>query len=397
MVAEALWAQTAAKEAVKLAQDLVRIPSPVGEELALGEYLAEYLQELGLSVTTRDVHHGRMNVVALLPGTESDSIGLLFHGHMDTIPFLGMDDPLSGDIQDGHIWGRGSVDQKGGLAAAIMALRMLKEASVPLRKGVAFAAVVDEESEHRGSYALVDDRIKADFAIVTEPSDLQVIIGHKGTVPARVTVHGRQAHGSTPWLGTNAIEHATRVIEALGREQPQVVDVPGLGKIQGSVNIGLIRGGSAYNNVPDRCELWLDQRTVPGESQATVLARIESILDELAAADPEFRGEVVIDRPDWHWPRIRERGLNPAATLYENPLSSALRNAHRQVTGREAELGYNNGYLDMDFLVNDLGITTLNYGPGEDALCHTDEERLRIDHLLTAVRVYALTAFQLCA
>ena len=383
--------------AVQLAQDLVRIPSPVGEESALGEYLADYLYKLGLSVSTRDVHQGRLNVTALLPGTESDSIGLLLHGHMDTIPLLGMADPLSGEIKEGCIWGRGSVDQKGGLAAAITAMQLLKEMPVALRKGVALAAVVDEESEHRGSYALVDDPIQADFAIVTEPSDLQLIIGHKGTVPARITVHGRQAHGSTPWLGTNAIEHATRVVEALGRVHPQAVDVPGLGRIQGSVNIGLIQGGSAYNNVPDRCELWLDRRTVPGESQATVLAEITAILDRLAANDPEFRGEVVVDRPDWHWSRIRERGLNPSATLHENPLASALRKAHRRVTGREVELGYNNGYLDMDFLVNDLGIPTLNYGPGEDALCHTDEERLRIDHLLTAVRVYVLTALELCA
>jgi acetylornithine deacetylase/succinyl-diaminopimelate desuccinylase len=382
-------------EVIQLTQDLVRIPSPVGEERALGEHLAAYLRAMGLEVSVRDVHDGRLNVVGILPGEQAGEIALLFHGHMDTIPFLAMPDPLSARVEDGQIWGRGSVDQKGGLAASILAIRALAEARVPLRKGVAVAAVVDEESEHRGSYALVDDGFRADFAIVTEPSDLQLIVGHKGTVPARITVLGKTAHGSTPWLGINAIERAARLVGALSKIEPRAVDVPGVGRMQGTLNVGLVNGGTAYNNVPNRCEVWIDRRTVPGESQATVLAEIRSVLAEQATADPQFRAEVEVARPDWRWPRIKERGLNPSATLGENALTLALGEAHRQVTGEPPVPAYNHGYLDMDFLVNDLGIPTVNYGPGEDALCHTDEEHLSIAHLLAATRVYALTALAL--
>jgi acetylornithine deacetylase/succinyl-diaminopimelate desuccinylase family protein len=384
------------QELVDLAADLIRFASPVGEEQALGRHLASYLAAMGLVVSVREVDRGRSNILAVLPGGEQDHVGLLFHGHMDTIPFLHMADPLSGEIIEGHIWGRGSVDQKGGLAAAIAAIQALSESRVPLRKGVALAAVVDEESEHRGSYALAEDGIKADLAIVTEPSDLQLMIGHKGTVPARITVHGRQAHGSTPWLGTNAIEHAARVVDALARLESKSLEVPGIGRIQGSVNIGLIQGGTAYNNVPDRCDIYLDRRTVPGEDQASVLTEIQAILDDLAAADPKFSARVQIDRPDWTWPAIKARGLNPAVTLGETPLTRVLAAAHEQVTGQALEVGYYNGYLDMDFLVNDLSIPTVNYGPGADELSHTDEERLDVSQLLAAARVYALAAWKLC-
>jgi len=364
-----------------------------------GEFLAARMADMGLAVTVRDVHDGRLNVLATLPGHDmglAHATGLLFHGHTDTIPFLDMANPLSGQVKEGHIWGRGSVDQKGGLAAAIMAVQALARARVPLRKAVAIAAVVDEESEHRGSYALVDDGLPAECAIVTEPSDLSLIVGCKGTVPARIALQGRLAHGSTPWLGISAIEHAARVVQALGRIEPRAVDVPGVGRIRGSANVGLIRGGTAYNNVADRCELWLDRRTVPGESQASVLAEIQAIFDDLAAAGPTIRGQVDVARPDWKWQRIRQRGLNPAATLGDNPLTAAVGEAHRQVTGSVPEVAYSDGYLDMDFLVNDLGIPTINYGSGEESLCHTAEGRLRVAQLLAATRVYAKAALALC-
>ena len=382
---------------VSLAQEMVRIPSPNGQERALGEWLAARMAAMGMAVTVRDVHQGRLNVLAELPGRDGGPAGLLFHAHIDTVPVMGMPDPYSGHLVDGAIWGRGAVDQKGGLAAAIAAIGALAQARLTLRKGVALAAVIDEESEHRGSFSLVEDCIQAEAAIVTEPSDLQLIVGHKGTVPARITLLGIQAHGSTPWLGINAVEHAARVVEALGRLEPRGVDVPGVGTVRGTVNIGLIQGGTAYNNVPDHCDVWIDRRTVPGETQASVLAELGDLLVGLAESLPGFRGSVEIDRPDWKWPIIRQRGLNPSATLGDNPLTRALREAHCHVTGRPPERAYHNGYLDMDFLVNDLGIPTVNYGPGEETLCHTLEERLDVAQLTAAARVYALTAQALCA
>ena len=376
------------------AQELVRIPSVTGDERAAALFVAETCERAGLQVSVRDVHGDRPNVLATWPG-ESGAIGLLFHGHTDTVPFLGMHDPTSGEIEDGYIWGRGSVDQKGGLAAAVMAVLALARSGVRLAKGVAVAAVIDEESEHRGSAALVDDGLRADCAITTEPSDLRMLVACKGTAPIRIRFTGVLAHGSNPWLGVNAVEMAARTVTALKELKLKTVEVPGVGTMRASINFGLIQGGTAYNNVADSCSLWLDRRLVPGETQAVALAQVRKVLARLAADDPTFKAEAEIARPDWKWERIRERGLKPALTPPDSPVARAVAAAHQAVTGQAVEVGYTHGYNDGDFLINDLGIPTVNYGPGESARSHTVEERLRVDHLLAAVRVYVHAALRM--
>ena len=379
------------QEVLEFTQKLVQIPSVNGEEAAAADLIAGTCERAGLRVHMRDVYDGRPNVLAIWPG-ESDAIGLLFHGHTDTVPFLDMRDPTSGELADGYIWGRGSVDQKGGLAAAVMALLALARSETRLQKGVAVAAVIDEESEHRGSMALVDDGLQADCAIVTEPSDLRLLVAHKGTAPIRIRFTGVLAHGSNPWVGVNAVEMAARTIMALKELELRSVELPGIGTMRASFNVGLIQGGTAYNNVADSCTLWLDRRMVPGETQAMALAEVNEVLARLAADDPTFKAETEIARPDWKWDRIRERGLNPSLTSPDSPVARAVAAAHQAVTGEAVDIGFTHGYNDGDFLVNDLGIPTVNYGPGEGFRSHTVEEQLRIDHLLTATRVYLYTA-----
>lgn len=379
---------------VEFAQALIRVPSVTGAERAAALLVAETCERAGLEVTMRKVHGERPNVLAIWPGA-SPTIGLLLHGHTDTIPFLDMRDPTSAALEDGVIWGRGSVDQKGGLAAAVMALCALARSGRRLRKSVALAAVIDEESEHRGSAALVEDGLQAECAITTEPSDLRLLVACKGTAPIRIRFTGVLAHGSNPWLGVSAIEMAARTMAALKRLELRTVELPGIGAMQASLNFGLIQGGSAYNNVADACSLWLDRRLVPGETQQTALAELREVLAKLARDDASFRAEAEIARPDWSWPFIRERGLKPARTAPDSAVARALAAAHRSVTGAAVEIGYTHGYNDGDFLVNDLGIPTVNYGPGESARSHTAAEKLRIDQLLSAARVYLQTALEL--
>lgn len=379
---------------VEVTRQFVRIPSVTGEEGAAAAFVAKICERAGLRVSVRDVHNGRPNVLAVWPG-ESETIGLLLHGHTDTVPFLDMRDPTSGKIADGYIWGRGSVDQKGGLAAAVMAVLALARSNTRLAKGVAVAAVIDEESEHRGSMALVDEGLKADCAITTEPSDLRLLVAHKGTAPIRIHFTGVLAHGSNPWVGVNAIEMASRTVLTLKELELKTVELPGIGTMRASFNVGLIEGGTAYNNVADSCTLWLDRRMVPGETQAMALAEVREVFSRLAASDPTFKAEAKIARPDWKWERIRERGLNPSLTSPDSPVARAVAAAHQAVTGKAVDVGYTHGYNDGDFLVNDLDIPTVNYGPGESFRSHTVEEQLRIDHLLTATRVYLRTALMM--
>jgi len=375
-------------------QQLVRIASVNGQEGPAATFIADTCRQFGLQVRVSAVDRERPNVLVLLPG-ESEAIGLLFHGHTDTVPFLSMKDPLSGEIIDGQIWGRGSVDQKGGLAAAAWVLMTLARSGVRLKKCVALAAVIDEESEHRGSVALVDDQLQAEAAIVTEPSDLQLLVANKGTAPIRINFTGVLAHGSNPWVGVNAIEMAAKTITRLNSLPMRYVEIPGIGTMKATFNIGLIEGGTAYNNVADRCSIWLDRRTVPGEDQFTALKQVEETLEQLQVEDPKFKAEAEIARPDWKWERIRQRGLKPAQTPPDSPVALAISKAHQSVTGHQVSIGYTNGYNDGDFLVNDLSIPTVNYGPGESPRSHTVEEMLNIDHLLTAVRVYLHTALSL--
>lgn len=382
------------KEIVAFTQKFVQTASVNGEEKAAADFLAAALQDAGLQVNIREIQPGRPNVIAILPG-QNPGISLAFHGHTDTVPYFNMKDPLSGSIVGGSIWGRGSVDQKGGLAASALAVMALAKAKVPLKKGLAILAVIDEESEHRGSYLLADEKFKADFAITTEPSDLQVLVANKGTAPIRIDFSGVLAHGSNPWLGVSAIEMAATAITEIKKLPLREVEIPGVGTMRASFNFGLIEGGTQYNNVAHTCSLFIDRRCVPGETQATALVEINKLLDRLSAADPKFKAKAEIARPDWKWEPIKQRGLKPALTSPTSPIAQAIAKAHKTETGEAVDIGFTNGYNDGDFLVNDLGIPTVNYGPGESARSHTAEEKLRIDHLLTAVRVYLRTAIEL--
>jgi acetylornithine deacetylase/succinyl-diaminopimelate desuccinylase family protein len=381
-------------EIIAFTRRFVQIASVNGEEKLAAIFLANALQKSGLQIMVREIQPGRPNMVAILPG-ENPEIGLAFHGHTDTVPFFNMKAPLSGEIIDGCIWGRGSVDQKGGLAASVLAVIALAKAKFPIKKGLAILAVIDEESEHRGSFSLVDEKFNAKFAVTTEPSDLQLLVANKGTAPIRIEFSGVIAHGSNPWVGVNAIEMAAKTIMEIKKLPLREVEIPNIGTMRASFNIGLIEGGTQYNNVAHACSIFIDRRCVPGETQASALREINELLDRLAAEDPKFVAKAEIARPDWNWESIRERGLKPALTSPSSPISQAIAHAHQIQTGETIKIGFTNGYNDGDFLVNDLGIPTVNYGPGESQLSHTANEKLRIDHLLTSVRVYLRTAMEM--
>ncbi len=381
-------------EVVSFTQAIVRQSSVTGQEGELGRFLAQQLEGFGLQVEILEVAPERYNVWAILPGDEPE-LGLLFHSHMDTVPFAAMTSPLSAEITDGHIWGRGSVDQKGGLAASVMAVAAIARSGIRPKRGLGLALVIDEESEHRGSMALVEQMASSELgyaagcqAIVTEPSSLRLVVGCKGTVPYQIRVQGKAAHGSRPWLGDNAVHGAMQVVTALeGVEYPELT-VPGYGPVKGSLNLGVIEGGRAYNIVPDECLIWFDRRTVPGESQEAVLGAVQAILDQLAAGEPAVRGTLSVARPDWDWDPIRERGLWPAVTPDGAPIREMVARHHEAIVGGQPQVYFTDGYNEMDFLINDLGIPTVQYGPGDSTLCHTDEERLSISQLLDATRLY---------
>ncbi len=381
--------------ALGIAKDLVAIPSVTGGEAAIARHLERLLSGLGCTATLHQAAENRFNLYVRYGGDPEAKPGILFHGHMDTVPPHGMEAPFVPRVGDGQLYGRGSVDQKGGIAATVAALGGIIASGKKLSKPVALVFVIDEESEHRGSMALKEMGVDAEFGVVTEPTGLRLGIGCKGTAPILVRVKGKAAHGCRPWLGENAVLAGMEITRMLMGTELPVRDIPGIGEAGGTLNLGKIEGGRAYNIVADVCEIWFDRRLVPGETQADALGQFRKVI----AAYPARSGVSVtaeIARPDWNWEPIKRRGLLPALTDMDDAALVSIKEAHRDATGADPVLFFTDGYQEMDFLVNDLGINAVQYGPGDSSLCHTDDEHLDIAQLESCVKVYQRMIERLC-
>ncbi len=373
---------------------LISIQSVTGNEKELALYLERRFKSLGCRTSLFEATPGRFNVTAFIGGDASATPGLLFHGHLDTVAAYHMNNPFTPDEIGRHIHGRGSVDQKGGIAAVISAFETVLDSDKSLRKPVGFVGVIDEESEHRGSMSLKDMGITADYAVVTEPTGLKLGIGCKGTAPIKIQVKGKAAHGCRPWLGINAVHIAMDIArDILNQELPEC-EIEGIGKVQASWNLGRIEGGDAYNIVADRCSLWFDRRLVPGETQEQVREQVGKIINTYKTDSVRVSAEIA--RPDWNWDPIKERGLLPALTDRGSRIVDYMKLSHVKVVNQEPLVFFTDGYQEMDFLVNDLGIETIQYGPGDSSLCHTDNEKLSISDLSVCTEVYTDLIHRIC-
>ena len=280
--------------------------------------------------------HNGLPVLSAQVGA-TDGPVLVFHGHIDVVP--GNPEQFAPRIEGDRLIGRGAYDMKGGLAAMMCALHDVAGQDAV---GVRFMCAPDEESEDvdtRSTDVLVDKGFRGDFAITGEPTDLHVGVQAKGVLAARVTVSGRAAHGSTPWLGDNAITKAIDVfrrIETLpfSRESSEMFDRP-------SINLGRIVGGDALNKVPDRCTMDLDIRYLPGQDPGEILEQIRCI-----------SGIEV----------IKTFGRIPAQVSRRNPYVLALCDAVRRSTHGEAMSVGRDGASDaVSFLA--AGIPAVEFGP----------------------------------
>ena len=374
---------------------LIAIPSVTGSEAEIAVYLETRLKALGCTTRLFEAGPGRFNLYAQFGGNPAARPGILFHGHMDTVAAHGMESPFVPRLAEGQIHGRGSVDQKGGIAAVISAFEETLKSGAALRKPVALVCVIDEESEHRGSMALKEMGVDAEFGVITEPTGLKLGIGCKGTAPILIRVKGKAAHGCRPWLGENAILAGMDIVRLLMDEPLPRAVLPGIGEVKASLNLGKMDGGRAYNIVADTCEIWFDRRLIPGETQNDVLAHFTQVLESFRLR-PGVSAKAEIARPDWNWEPIKRRGLLPALTDMESPVIDILKAAHRSVLGEDPVLFFTDGYQEMDFLVNDLGMNAVQYGPGDSSLCHTDNEHLDVAQLERCALVYRQMIRQLC-
>jgi acetylornithine deacetylase len=292
-----------------------------------------------------------------------------------------MTDPFRPRVEHGRLYGRGSEDMKGGVAAMIAAAGALAPSWT--RGRLIIAAVVDEEYESAGVEALVRTW-RADAAIVTEPTNLTVAIGHKGFAWLEIVTRGRAAHGSRPAEGRDAVMRMGRVLarlEALDHtlQHGPVVDLQGTGSLHASI----IAGGRELSSYPDRCVLQMERRTVSGEDDRSVLAETRAILDGLRREDPEFDADVrlVTYRPAYRVDRAHPLVRTTAAAV--------------AATGRSGEPGGMSFWTDAAVL-GDAGIPTLLFGPGGAGL-HSIEEYVNVDDVYACRDILAATVASIVA
>jgi acetylornithine deacetylase len=350
---------------VALTRALVSIPS-VNPTLSKGgagegeiaQACAAWLEAWGLEVRFQDVGAGRCNVVATLEG---EGPTLLLNGHLDTVGVEGMTiAPFGAELREGRILGRGSCDMKGGVAALMAAASRLVRGGP--RPDLVVALTADEEHASLGMDALVRSGVRADLAVVCEPTGLKVMPAHKGFVWVKATFRGRAAHGSRPELGIDAIRHAALYLAALDHHAERLRARPLhplLG--HGSLHAGTIRGGTAESVYPDLCEILLERRTLPGEAPEDVVAELEAVLETVRAREPEVRGTLVptLARPGTEVPQ-------------DAPLVRGLLEAcgSRGVTGGVEGM---TAWVDAAFL-NQAGIPAVCFGPGDIGQAHSADE-----------------------
>ncbi|WP_329373061.1 ArgE/DapE family deacylase [Streptomyces sp. NBC_01483] len=263
------------------------VPGGAGET-AIADFCGEWLAARGFEVHRLERRPGRPSLVAIVRGTGGGR-SLMLNGHLDTVSLADHDgDPLDPRIRDGKMFGRGTFDMKGGVAAMMVAAARTA-AHAPLRGDVILACVADEEHGSSGTEEVLES-FTADAAIVTEPSHLEVTLAHKGFAWFDVEIEGRAAHGSRPELGIDSIAKAGHFLVALEELGQRLAQGPAHSLLgTGTVHASVIHGGEEPSTYPAHCRITLERRTVPGESADSVERELAAVLDRLAHTVPDFR------------------------------------------------------------------------------------------------------------
>lgn len=367
---------------VRILQDLIAIPSvnPDGEaetaqtgELACAEYAGEFCRRLGAEVWYDEVLPGRPNVVARFPSRgAAGKPRVLLGPHTDTVSVSGMTiDPFGAEVRDGRVWGRGACDTKGTMAAMLAALEEIGPGIADLGAEVTFAGFMGEETAQHGSRHFAERYAgQYDFAVVGEPTGCAAVHTHKGSWWLRLHTEGKAVHGSTPERGVNAVTRMLPVVAALDAGFRERLAAPEFrhGVLGDStINIGMIRGGTRTNIVPDHCTVWLDIRFTPGVHRYGVRRLLEEFLESSG-----YAGVVRIES---------DPVCAPLETDAGHPLVVKLAAAGSGTAGAT-------WFCDALWLAEIGGIPSVAAGPGDIAQAHTADEWISVAALEEGVGFY---------
>jgi succinyl-diaminopimelate desuccinylase len=403
-------------ELVRLTRDLVRIPSVYRPETGEGEekvarFVVQKLEEMELDVLIEEVEPGRPNVLATLRGGEGRTV--LLEAHTDVVTEGDRADwtypPFTGEIVGDRIYGRGACDTKGNLAAAMLAVKAIKESRRRVKGRIILAIPVDEEGLMKG----IKHMIKAghltgvDAAIICEPEDNQICISQKGALRARITTRGKMSHGCMPLTGFNPIPAMVEIIRRMREVERQEIDRHGKDELLGFPSItptvfrSPVSGEPQLNVMPSGAEILVDIRTIPGQSHETLKSR----LTELVGA---VEGEVKLDLASGWEKSVREelrpglsRGISFSAAIdiFEDrpwtktdqtePIVESVTKAYRLVTGKEPVYNGVPGATDGTFLHAWAGIPIVTTGAGDRTAPHQKDEWVDIHQLVETARIFA--------
>jgi succinyl-diaminopimelate desuccinylase len=385
-------------ELLRLTRELVSIPSvvrpgePDGNENAVARFVVDYLKQAGFEVRTEEVAPGRPNVWSVWEGSRPEKT-LLFEAHTDVVTEGSADEwehaPFGAERAGGRIYGRGACDTKGNLAAAVVAVRAIKDSGVPFPGRLLLCHPVDEEGMMAGIKEFIQNGHArgVDAAVICEPEENQLCIKQKGALRIGVTVRGRMAHGAMPLSGVNPVTRAARFVVAVEELEREEVgrhgEDPFLGRpsLTPTILMGPDCGEPQINVIPASAYVALDIRTVPAQSHEELVESLEAILVGLRSEDPDFDAklEVIDERP-------------PTETPNEEPLVRSMARAYTFLTGEEPRYNGVPGATDGTFLSAWAGIPIITTGAGKREVPHHADEWVDEDELLAACKLYAATA-----
>ncbi|RFU80378.1 diaminopropionate ammonia-lyase [Trichoderma arundinaceum] len=381
----------ASDDPVELTQTLVKINSanpslgsvPGPGETAIARYITAWMEHRDIEAHWIEPTPGRPSVVGVARGSGRGK-SLMLNGHIDTVTIMGYeDDPLSGEIRDGKLYGRGAADMKCGVAAAMVTLANAKKQG--LKGNVIFTGVADEEFASIGTEQVLEAGWTADAAIVSEPTDLEIQHAHKGFVWFEVDIHGIAAHGSRYDLGVDAICKAGYFLVELDKFASRLVEQAGdpiLGP--GSIHASIIKGGEEVSSYPSFAQIQIERRTVTGETPESVEKELKEILDSLVDRVPNFKYDL---RATFHRSAFKADLDHPFTELVRKQVSKTL--------GKEAVMLGAPYWTDCALLA-DKGIPTLLWGPKGKGL-HGKVEYAEVESIKQVAEALTAVAFEFCS
>ncbi|MDF2682844.1 MAG: acetylornithine deacetylase [Brevibacillus sp.] len=400
--------------ATALLQGWVKDPSIQGDEESIQESIAKTLASMGLDVdlwvmegeellqhpyfvSPRQEFAGSPNVVGVWKGA-GEGRSIILNGHVDVVPAgdhaQWSDDPFSGKVEDGKLYGRGATDMKGGNLSSLLAIQVLQKLGVQLKGDVIFQSVVEEESGGAGTLATILRGYKADAALIPEPTNMKIFPKQQGSMWFRLTVKGRSAHGGTRYEGVSAIEKSLAVVQAVGRlekERNDRLDDPLYEKlpIPIPINIGVIEGGKWPSSVADLVKLEGRMGVAPGEHMEDAKAEMAAALKGLAEIDPWFAEQPV--ELEWYGAR-----WVPGAVAEDHPLMEILHRQFVEVTGERAVVEASPWGTDGGLLTALADTPAIVVGPGVTQVAHYPNEYIVLDEVFRCAEIFALTLIEWC-